>query len=209
MMKLFISPGACSMSCHIVLEETQLPFELAKISWAPEDPVRKTLFTYNPAGAVPTLVLSNGKVLTQNMAILEYIADQKPSAELLAPVGTFERVEIIRWLSLVASDLHKAFSPLFNMERITKNSEAQADIKTYQFQQLDRFFGILNSQLEKNSYLSGEKFSIADAYLFPVYRWSKSVKFPMDKYTALNQYHARLAERPSIQKVLEREGLSI
>ena len=210
-MKLFIAPGACSMSCHIALEETKIPFELCKISWAPNDPVREELKKYNPAGAVPTLVLiegSNEKTLTQNSAILEYIADQKPEAGLLAPTGSWERVQIIRWLSLVSADLHKAFSPLFNLQKITQNPEAQKDIMTYQFSQLDRFFGIINTQLENNHYLAGDTFSIADAYLFPVYNWASKVKFPMDKYSALNQYHARLAERPSIHTVMKREGLA-
>ena len=212
-MKLFIAPGACSMSCHIALEEAQLPFEIAQISWAPNDPVREELKKYNPAGAVPTLVIPmrfdehEEQVLTQNMAILEYIAEQNPKAHLLDFSDEWTRANQRRWLSLIASDLHKAFSPLFNLQKITQNQEAQKDIINYQFSQLDRFFGIINTQLEKNNYLAGNNFSIADAYLFPVYNWASKVKFPMDKYTALNEYHARLSQRPSIQAVMKREGL--
>ncbi len=202
-MKLYFSPGACSMSCHIVLEETQTPFELIYIK--ENDETLKTFRHYNPLGAVPALVLDNGKVITQNSAILEFIADKKPEFQLLDKAGTWERIEIMRWLSLISSDLHKSFSPLFRLDSITSISEAKRDIKNWCFTNIDKYLSLINLHLENNQFLAHDRFTIADAYLFTSFQWTKLIDFSTDDYPALNAYSDNIANRPAVKKVLERE----
>jgi glutathione S-transferase len=204
-MKLYFSPGACCMSCHIALEETKTPFELVYVGKNADEKIRKEYLKLNPLGAVPTLQLDNGKILTQNIAILGYIADQKPEAGMLAKVGSWERAETMCWLSVVAADLHKSFAPLFAIDKITANVDAQKDIKKWSFANIDKYLSYLESYLQDKTYLVAEKFSIADCYLFTVYQWTKKISFPIDKYSALNKYSDMLSKRPSIMAVHKRE----
>jgi glutathione S-transferase len=204
-MKLYFSPGACCMSCHIALEETKIPFALAYVGRDADENVKKDFLHANPLGAVPALELNDKRVLTQNIAILEYVADQKPEAGLIAKAGTYERAEIMKWLSLIAADLHKAFAPLFGLSNISKNSEVQADIKKWCFANIDKYLTIIDHHLQDKEYLVAEKFSIADCYLFTVYQWSGAISFPTEKYSALNRYSAQIAKRPSVVAVHERE----
>ena len=204
-MKLYFSPGACCMSCHIALEEAKIPFELVYVGQHADEAVRKNFLNVNPLGAVPALELDNKKILTQNIAILEYIADQKPEAGLIEKAGTFERAEIMLWLSLVATDLHKAFAPLFGMSRISSNPEVQADIKKWCFASIDKYLSLINQHLQDKQYLACERFTIADCYLFTVYQWAGAVALPTEKYTAINRYTAAISKRPSVMAVHERE----
>jgi glutathione S-transferase len=205
-MKLYFSPGACCMSCHIALIETNTPFELVYVGKNADEVVKKDFKLINPLGMVPALELDNNKVLTQNTAILEYIADQHPEAGLLEKVGTVQRAETMLWLSLVAADLHKAFHPLFGLARISSDPNAQSDIKNWSFSNIDKYLSIIEQQLQDHQYIAGDHFTIADCYLYTVYQWTKIVKFPTDKYTALNSYSARLGDRPSIKYVHEQEN---
>ncbi len=204
-MKLYFSPGACCMSCHIALEETKIPFELVYVGRHAEEQVKKDFLRVNPLGAVPALELDHHKILTQNIAILEYIADQKPEAGLIEKTGSIERAEIMKWLSLVATDLHKSFSPLFALNHISKNPETQADIKKWAFASIDKYLTIIDAHLQNRTYLASERFTIADCYLFTVYQWAPAVSLPTEKYTALNRYAALIAKRPSVMAVHERE----
>jgi glutathione S-transferase len=205
MLKLFFSPGACCMSCHITLEMTHTPFELVYVGKNADEKTRAEFLKVNPLGAVPAVLFDDHKVLTQNIAILEYIADQKPEAKLIAPTGTWERAEIMKWLSFVAADLHKSFSPLFRLSSISANPEAQSDIKKWAFANIEKYLSLLEKHLSDKTYLVGEHFTIADAYLFTVYQWSKPVGFPVEKFTALNAYSDRIAALPAVKKVHERE----
>lgn len=205
MLKLFFFPGACCMSSHIALEESKIPFELVYVGKNADEKARHDFLQLNPLGAVPTLQLSNGQVLTQNIAILEYIADQKPSAGLLDRPGSYERADILRWLSFIASDLHKAYSPIFRVSTISENPSVQHDIKKWAFSIIDKYLTMVDHHLQNKTYLCAERFTAADAYLFTVYRWSKFIDVPTDKYKALNRYMEHLKKRPSIVTVLDRE----
>jgi glutathione S-transferase len=192
-MKLYVSPGACSMSCHIAFEEAKLPFE-AMISQTEE--VQKL----NPMGAVPTLVMNDGKVLTQNIAILTYAANQPTGTHLLPKAGTFEYAKAYQWLSFVASDLHPSFSPLFNPA--TPEEQRKAAVE-----RVIDLFNIADAALKDSKYIAGNEFTIADAYLFTVYGWSAHVKLDTSSFTHLNAFKARVFERPAVQAVMKREGL--
>lgn len=205
-MKLYFSPGACCMSCHIILEEIKTPFELVCVGRNADEVIRAEFLKLNPLGAVPTLELTDGRILTQNIAIMEYLADQHPEAKLLDKAGTFGRAEIMRWLSFAASDFHKAFTPLFRINIISENPETQKDIKNWCFGLLEKYFSILESHLAHRTYLSGERFTIADAYLFTTLQWPKAIKFSTEKYPAVNKYAENIAKRPAVIAVLTREA---
>lgn len=193
------------MSCHIALEEAKLPFELIYVGKNASEDVKKEFLKVNPLGAVPAFQLDNGKILTQNIAILEYIADLKPETGLLDKPGTLERAEIMRWLSFVASDLHKSFSPIFRIANITTNIDAQKDIKNWFFSNIDKYLSILENHLQDKKYLASERFTIADCYLYTVYQWTETISFPVDKYPALNRYSNNISKRPTVIAVHERE----
>jgi glutathione S-transferase len=193
MQKLYVSPGACSMSCHIAFEEAQLKFEPLVSKW---DEIVKL----NPMHAVPVLVLEDGKVLSQNIAILLHIANQAPQADLLPKAGTWEYDQCVQWLSWVASDLHPAFSPLFN-DQLPEDQRKAGELK------VQRLLAVAEEQLAGKNFLLGNRLSVADCYLFAVYGWCKVVELPNDPYRNLNAFAARMAERPAVQTVLKREGL--
>ena len=193
MQKLFLSPGACSMSCHIAFEEAHLKFEPMIDKW--DDVAR-----YNPMHAVPVLVLDDGKVVTQNVAILTYAAGQAAQANLLPPQGTFEHAQAYQWLSWVASDLHPTFGPLFN-DKIQETERKETE------EEVHGLLEIADKHLAGKTFLMGNQFTIADAYLFTVYGWTKPLKISTDKYRNLNSYASRIAERTAVQTVLKREGL--
>lgn len=205
-MKFYFFPGACSMSCHIALEEAKMPFDLVYVGQKADEAVKKSFLNVNPLGMVPALELDDKKILTQNIAILEYIADKNPQAGLLEKPGTEERAETMRWLSMVAADLHTSFVPLFRMERISSDPEAQKHIKEWAYKNIDKYLTALDGRLQKSQFLSSSGFSIADCYLYTVYQWTKPVGFPTEKYAALNKYSAMIAERPSVKAVKEREN---
>ncbi len=205
MIKLYFAPGACCMSCHIILEETKTPFELVYVGKKADEKTRAEFLKRNPLGAVPTLELSDGKILTQNIAILEYLADQHPESHLLDKPGTFERAEQMKWLSFIASDLHKAFSPLFRLAQITANTDAQNDIRYWAFSNIEKYLTLLEAHLTNKTYLVSDRFTVADAYLFTVLQWTKGVSFSMEKFTTVNQYADNLSKHPSIEAVRERE----
>lgn len=205
-MKLYFSPGACCMSCHIALKETNMPFELVYVGKKADQKTKEAFLKINPLGAVPALELSDDKILTQNIAILEYIADQNPDAHLLAPVGTYERADTMRWLSFIASDLHKAFSPLFRLDAISTHLDAQKDIKQWSINTIDKYLSQVNTHLQGKNYLSGERFTVADCYFYTVYRWTKAVSIPTDRYPEINRYVNLISKRPSVIAVHEKEA---
>jgi glutathione S-transferase len=194
------------MSCHIALEETKLPFELVYVGQKADEATKKAFRAINPLGAVPALELPNNKILTQNIAILEYIADQKPESGLIAIAGSYDRAETMRWLSLVGSDLHKAFAPLFGLKKISESAETQSDIKKWCHTEINKYLSIIDAHLSDKDYLAANKFTIADCYLFTVYQWTAMIGFPTEQYAALNRYSAMIAKRPSVIAVHERES---
>ena len=201
-MQLYYSPGACSLASNITLREAGLPVDLRKV-----DTKTKKLedgsdyFAVNSKGAVPALRLDDGQILTEGPAILQYLADQKPESKLAPKAGTLERYRLLEWLNFITSEVHKSFSPLFN-------PAADPVVKQYTTQNLEKKFDWIDKQLAGKQYLTGDTFTIADAYLFVVANWSNFVGIDLSKWPALQAFQGRVAARPKVQEALEAEGLA-
>lgn len=200
-MKLYYSPGACSLASHIALHETGLPFEIDRLvkstggTESGEDFLR-----VNPKGYVPTIRLDDGSVLTEGAAVLQYIADRKPGSGLAPEAGTMARYRLQEWLTFISSELHKSFSLLFNKD-MPEAAKAVARGN------LGRRFGHVEAQLANQPYLMGEQFTVADAYLFVVANWSNFVGFDLGPFPRLGAYMARVSARPAVQAAMKAEGL--
>jgi glutathione S-transferase len=205
-MKLYYSAGSCSASCHIALEEAGMSYTPVEVSWDKNQNVSE-LQKLNPLGVAPVAVLDDGKVLTQNIAILEMIADKMPGSHLLAEKGTWERANTLSWLSFVASDLHKAFGPLFRLDSVAKTDSSREDIRTFALNDINGYLAHVDKNLEGKDYITGKTFTVADCYLFVVTSWCKFLKIPTDSYKNLTQYMTRVYQRPAVQRVLKAEGL--
>ena len=200
-MKLYYSPGACSLSPHIVSRELGLAVELKKVNNKDKTfdgggDFRKV----NGKGYVPALELDNGQVLTEGPAIVQYLADQKPDAGLAPKAGSFERYKLQEWLNFITSELHKSFSPLFR-------PNTPEDYKPVVKENIGNRLQWLDQQLAGKDYLMGKTFTVADAYLFVVVGWSKHVGIDTSKYPNLSAYLARVGARPKVQEALKAEGL--
>jgi glutathione S-transferase len=200
-MKLYYSPGACSLSPHIALRESGLKFDLVLASTKTHKLQDGTdYYTINPKGYVPLLELDNGERLSEGPAIVQYIADQVPAKKLAPANGTMARYRLQEWLNFITSELHKGCSPLFNP---AMPEEAKALGRT----RLGARFKWVNEQLEGKQYLMGETFSVADAYLFTVAGWGKHVGVDITGLPHLSAYMARVAARPAVQEAMKAEGL--
>lgn len=200
-MKLYYSPGACSLSPHIVLRELGAPFELVKVNLKTKRTADDRDFTtINPKGYVPALELDDGQVLTEGPAIVQYLADRNPQAQLAPPNGTLERYRLQEWLNFISTELHKQFSPLFAPNTPDATKEIQRE-------RLANRFDWVSRQLQGRDYLLGNAFSVADAYLFTVLSWCGYVGIDLAKWPTLAQYQARVAARPAVQQALQAEGL--
>ena len=200
-MKLYYSTGACSLSPHIVLRESGLPFEAVLASTKTHKLADGTdYYTINPKGYVPLLELDNGERLAEGPAIVQYIADQVPAKKLAPPNGTMARSRVQEWLTFIGTELHKTFSPLFNA---AMPEEAKAIFRS---KLLDRFAWV-NTQLEGRHYLTGTEFSVADAYLYTVARWTKPLGLDVSGLRHLGDFMNRMEARPAVQAALKAEGL--
>ena len=199
-MKLYFSPGACSLAPHIALEEAGIPFEAVKVDLRTHKLADGTdYYTINPKGYVPLLELDNGERLSEVAVILQYIADRKPGT--LAPAfGTFERYRVMEWLNYIATEVHKQYGPLFYPDTPDATKDKQRAT-------LAKRFDLLVTTLAKQPYLTGESFTVADAYLFTVVNWSGMLKFDLSRWPALQQFQKRVAERPKVHAALKAEGL--
>jgi glutathione S-transferase len=200
-MKLYYSSGACSLSPHIVLLELGLPHTLEKMDFATRKTAKGVDYsTINSKGAVPTLELDDGRRLTEGPAIVQYLADLKPDSGLAPRAGSFARYQLMEILNYITSEVHKGFSPLFN-------SKISADWRAAALANLDKKFDWLSDFLQGKTFLIGNAFTVADAYLFTVLRWSGPVGIDLSKWPVLAAYHARIAQRPKVQQALKEEGL--
>jgi glutathione S-transferase len=200
-MKLYFSPGACSLSPHIILQEAGLPFTTEKVN------IRKRLtaggadfMAINPKGYVPALELDNGTILTEGPAIVQYIADQAPDKQLAPAQSSAEHYQLLEWLNFVGTEIHKNYSPLFN-------PAASDDAKTAARAALTRRFGFVEQRLSGRDYLVGGRFSVADAYLFTVTNWAAVVQLDLAPFPSLQAFQARIAARPAVQQAMRDEGL--
>lgn len=200
-MKLYYTPGACSLSPHIVLREAGLPFTLHKVDLrAKKLESGEDFNTVNPKGYVPAVVLDDGSLLTEGAAIVQYIADQAPAAGLAPAAGTAERYKLQEWLNFISTEVHKPMGSMFNPAQSADWKEA---VKATLGKRLDW----LSAQLQNRSFLLGDKFSVADAYLFTVLNWAGMVGFDLGKWPLVQQYTARVAQRPKVTEALQAEGL--
>jgi len=200
-MKLYYMPGACSLSPHIVALEAGIPLQLVKVDGKTKRTENGDDFLQiNPKGYVPTLLLDSGELLTEGPAIVQYLADQKPESALAAPNGTLPRYHLQEMLGYINSELHKTYSPLFKPDT---PEATRAERKEY----LLRRYQLLEGVLARQSFLLGEHFTVADAYLFTITNWARHVELDLSGFPALLAFQKRVAERPAVQEALEAEGL--
>lgn len=200
-MKLFYKAGTCSLSPHIVLREAGLDFTVEKVDLRQKKTESGADYlAINPKGQVPALVLDDGSLLTEGVAIVQYLADLVPDQNLIPAAGTLSRYHAIEWLNYVATELHQGFSPLFNPKTPTEYKTIARDKLASQFRYLD-------SILKKQHYLSGKRFSVVDAYLFTILRWALAMQFDLKQYPHLAAYFDRIAARPAVAATLSAEGL--
>ena len=200
-MKLYFAPGTCSLSPHIVLREAGYEFELEQV----DNKAKKTksgqdYLTINSKGQVPVLELDNGERITEVPAIVQYLADQKPASGLAPANGTMERVRLQEWLNFTTSELHKTYGLFFR-------PTTPADFKVISKEHLGTRLNWLETQLAGKQYVTGNKFTIADAYLFTVLRWSPFASISLDKWPNIKAYVDRVTARPKVQEAMKEEGL--
>ena len=200
-MKLYYSPGACSLAPHIVLHEAGYAFDIEKV----DIPNKKTAsgddyWTINPKGYVPALKLDNGEVLSEVGVICQYLADQKPAAGLAPAAGTMARYHLMEWLNFVATEVHKSIGALFNPKMTPEMKEVQLGV-------IERRLNALEKMIAGKPYLMGDAFSVADAYLFTVINWSRIHKIDMAKWPNIQAFMVRVAARPKVQAAMQAEGL--
>jgi glutathione S-transferase len=200
-MKLYYSPGACSLSVHIVLREGKFKFDIDKVDLA----AKKTssgedYLAINPKGYVPALALDDGTTLTEANVILQYLADQKPRRGLAAKPRTPERYKLMEWLTFISSEVHKALGDFFNPKMTPEWRDAKLERLGKRFDYLEKALG------GGNQYLMGE-FTIADAYLFNILSWTNLHKVDMANWPNIQSYMGRVAERPTVKKAMKAEGL--
>ena len=200
-MKLYFSPGACSLSPHIVANEAGIPLELAKVDVQNKTVAREgDYWDVNPKGYVPALELDDGKILTEGPAIVQYLADQKPEAGLAPKWGTFERYRLQEWLNFLTSEVHKQFSPLFK-------PNTPEEYKKIVKENIATRFDWLDKQLAGKDYLMDKQFTVADAYAFVLIGWSKFQGIDLARWPNIAAYHKRVGARPKVQEALQAEGL--
>ena len=198
-MKLYYSPGACSLAPHIVLREEGIKFDLEKVDLATKKTASgKDFNAINAKGYVPALELDSGEVITEVLAIQQYLAELKPDA-MLMPKGGIERFRLIEWLVFISTEIHKGFGPLW----AKVNDEAVAAGR----KRLEARFDYLNDRIAGKKFLFGDHFTVADAYLFTVLGWSKFHKIDLARWPNVQAYVTGIAERPSVREAMTAEGL--
>ena len=200
-MKLYFTPGACSLSPHIALKEAGIAFDLVPANMKTHTLADGTdFYDINSKGYVPLLELDDGQRLSEGAAIVQYIADQAPSSNLAPANGTMARYRLQEWLNFITSEIHKGFSPLFN-------PAMPDEAKTIAKAKLADRFKWLDSKLEGHPYLMGDTFSVADGYLFTTANWSKHVGLDISGLANLGAFMGRVAARPAVQAAMRAEGL--
>lgn len=200
-MKLYFSPGACSLSPHIVLREAGLAFDLARVDLRSKRLSDGSDYRQvNPKGYVPALELDDGQLLTEGPAIVQYLADLRPESKLAPQAGTLERYRLQEWLTFIGTELHKNFSPLFDPTTPEGTREAVKN-------RLAARFDLVEKHLENRAFVLGDTFTAADAYLFTVLRWPAHLGIDLAKWPALQAYVERVGARPAVQAALQAEGV--
>ncbi|WP_266064114.1 glutathione binding-like protein [Brucella intermedia] len=203
-MKLYYAPGVCSMAAHIIATEAEIPLELTRVDIRSE-PHRiddgRNLKQVNAKGVVPILEFDDGRVLTEGVAILHFLADLKPEAMLKPTRASFDHYRLHEWLTFISSELHKTFSPwLFHPEYGAQAANVARERLRERFDFLDRHFA-------SESFLVGSRFSIADAYCFTIMNWSKGRGIDLGVWPNLSRYVSTITDRPAVRSTMRAEGL--
>ncbi len=200
-MKLYYTPGACSVSPHIALCEAGLAHDIEKVDLKEKKTASGANFlAINPKGYIPALQLDNGEVLVEGVVIVQYIADQKPDSGLAPKAGTMERYRLQEWLTFISSELHKTFSPLFNAAMPDEAKKIFRD-------RLALRFGYVDKQLAGKNYLMGANFTVADGYLYNMIRWARRVELDLSACPNVVAFEKRMEARPKVIEALKAEGL--
>ena len=200
-MKLYYSPGTCSLSPNIVAREAGIDLTLEKVDLTTKKTASgRDYLAINPKGYVPALELDDKRTLTEGPANVQYLADQKPESGLAPPNGTYERYKLQEMLNYVTAELHKTYSPLFRKET---PEETREDRLGY----LRKRYKLIDHLLEGKTFLLGDRFTVADAYLFAVTRWAHGVKLDLSEFKHVQEFMQRIAERPAVKAAMEAEGL--
>jgi glutathione S-transferase len=200
--KLYYSPGACSLAPHIVAREAGVALDLVKVNLVnhrTED--GRDFATVNPKNYVPAIELEDGELLTEAAALVQWLAEKAPESGLLPAAGTMARYRVQEQLNFIATELHKGFTPLWHKAEVHPSALEQAKAK------LQTRFAILESRLERTPYLAGETFTVADAYAFTILNWAGMLNVDLQPYPKLRDYIARVGARPQVQAALQAEGL--
>lgn len=201
-MKLYYMPGACSLAPHIVANEAGIAIDLVKV----DGKTKKTeadqdFLATNPNGYVPTLVLEDGQTLTEAQLVVQYLADQKPQTGLMPPAGGMARYRVQQWLSFIATELHKNFGPFFKPTTPEETKAANREL-------LGRRLSYVDAQLAGKSFLTGDTFTAADAYLWTILCWAKFANIDLASYPNIQKFMETVGARPAVIKSLQEEGLA-
>lgn len=200
-MKLYFSPGACSLSPHIILQETGLPFTIEKVDLRSKQTASGADYLgINPKGYVPALVTDDGVLLTEGPAIVQYLADKVPEKQLAPANGSIERYQLMSWLNFIGTEIHKNYSPMFN-------PAGSDETKDNARQNLARRYAYVERMLEGREYLVGTGFTVADGYLFVVTNWAGMLKLDMSAFPNIAAFQKRIGARPAVQQAMKAEGL--
>lgn len=200
MLKLYFSPGACSLAPHIALIEASLPFDTESVNLKTHEAQSGDYLHINPKGYVPALKCQNGEILTEASVILQYIADQVPGKNLIPKQGSFERYHCQEWLNFVATEIHKGVSPLWK-------PDAPEEMKIATREKVFKRFQFLEDSLSDRTFLMGDHYTVADTYLFTILNWSKPLKIDLTRWPRLMGFHENIKSRPATQAALKSEGL--
>jgi len=207
-MKLYYMQGACSLAPHLILEESGLPYETVLLSRDRGDLDKPEFLKLNPMGAVPVLAVDDGNVLTENVAILPYIADLAKGKKLIPQAGTFERARCLQSLAFLATEMHTPFRFIFGAQHFGGGDEKIADAFQKRGKEISQhLFDLLESKLPASGFILGQDYSVVDAYTFVFHSWAQYLEFDLKRWPKYGALVSRIAERPATKKVLKDEEL--
>ena len=201
-MKLFYMPGACSLAPHIVAKEAGIDLDLVKVDGKTKTTeTAQDFLATNPNGYVPALVLPDGELMTEASVLVQYLADQKPESGLMPAAGVMERYRVQQWLAFVATELHKVFGSFFKPNTPEATNEINREL-------LGKRLAYVDGKLEGRSYLTGDVFTAADAYLWTILGWAKLVGIDLSSFANIQRFLGTVGARPAVQQALRAEGLA-
>jgi len=206
-MKLYYSQGACSLAPHIILEELGISYTAQQIQFDKGDADTAEFRKMSPFGYVPVLEMTNGTFLTEGVAIQLYLADQNPAMNLAPRSGTFERAKLYEWMTLLSTEIHKGFNPLFGPQAFSKTPAGAEEVKTAVMETLGRKLDMVDTLIANKTYVMGDQFTIADAYLFTLFNWTNYVGMKREKWPNLLAHSKTMMTRPAVRRVMESEDL--